>query len=199
VEFIRRAAVQPSALGILSGTFNPPTLAHLALAKAALEHVDEVLFVLPRVLPHKSYEGVGFPARLEMLRNAIPSGPYSLAVADFGMFADIAKECRTVYGPRVKFRFVCGRDAAERFLGWDYGKPGVIAEMLEEFDLLVAARQGDVQRPAGLESRIHTLAMPPEYDDLSASSIRGKIARREAWQHLVPESIVGLVREHYGG
>jgi cytidyltransferase-like protein len=199
VEFIRRVVAHPSALGILSGTFNPPTRAHLALAKAALEHVDEVLFALPRILPHKSYEGVGLPARLEMLRNAIPSGPYSLGVADRGLFADIARECRSVYGPPVRLRFVCGRDAAERFLGWDYGRPGAITEMLEGFDLLVAARQGDVQRPVELESRIHTLAMPPGYDDLSASSIREKIARREAWELLVPDSIVGLVRENYGG
>ena len=55
MEFFRRAAGRPNRLGILPGTFNPVTVAHLALAHAALRHVDEVVFVLPRVFPHKNY------------------------------------------------------------------------------------------------------------------------------------------------
>src|SRR5450432_4836233 len=55
-------------IGVLPGTFNPPTRAHLALAEAALEHVDRVIFVLPRVLPHKDLSGVSFEERLALIQ-----------------------------------------------------------------------------------------------------------------------------------
>ena len=55
IEFFRRAEGRPRRLGILPGTFNPPTRAHVALAEAALGEVDEALFVLPRSFPHKEY------------------------------------------------------------------------------------------------------------------------------------------------
>jgi Cytidylyltransferase-like len=45
IEFFRRTPAIPRRLGIFPGTFNPPTHAHLALARAAEGHVDEVLFV----------------------------------------------------------------------------------------------------------------------------------------------------------
>ena len=199
MEFFRRSAVDAHRLGILSGTFNPPTRAHLALGDAALEVVDEVLFVLPRVLPHKSYEGVGFDGRLRMLERATAGQPrFSLAATERGLFIDIARECRAALGPGVALAFVCGRDAAERAVHWDYGRPGAFLEMLQEFELLVAARKGFLQIPEWAASRIHPLHVAAEYDDVSATEVRRRIRNAEPWEHLVPEEIVPLVRELYG-
>src|SRR5438105_1593079 len=87
IEFFRRAPVLPRRLGILPGTFNPPTRAHLALARAAEAQVDEVLFVLPREFPHKAYEGASFEERIEMLRLAVDGEPrFSIASTDAGLF-----------------------------------------------------------------------------------------------------------------
>src|ERR1039458_5080843 len=60
MEFLRRSKDRPYRLGVLPGTFNPVTVAHLALAEAALTIVDEVVFVLPRQFPHKTYSGAAF-------------------------------------------------------------------------------------------------------------------------------------------
>jgi len=199
VEFIRRAAGKPAALGILSGTFNPPTRAHLALAEAGLAVVDQALFVLPRALPHKSYEGVGFADRLRMLELAtLGLLRSSVAITEGGLFAEIARECREAYGQDVTLKFLCGRDAAERVVSWDYGRPGAFREMLGNFELLVAARKGAFRAPAELREGIHTLAVPPEYEEISATDVRVRIAGGRPWEHLVPESIVPLVRELYG-
>src|SRR5581483_261198 len=142
--FVRRASGAPSRLGILPGTFNPVTVAHLALADAGRRHCDEVVFVLPRVFPHKPYSGATLEQRLDLLDAAVAAGGgFSLAVADGGMFADIAEGCRAAYGPHVRLSFLCGRDAAERIAGWDYGSPGAFAGMLRRFDLLVARRNGE--------------------------------------------------------
>jgi len=80
MEFLRRPIGRPSRLGVFPGSFNPPTVAHLALARAALRHVDEVVFVLPRVFPHKNYRGATFHQRLDLLLLAT-AGESAFAVA----------------------------------------------------------------------------------------------------------------------
>lgn len=199
MTFIRRAAGTPARLGILAGTFNPPTIAHLALAKAALGRVDEVLFALPRVFPHKAYQGADFQQRLRMLETALGNEPrYSIAATEGGLFIEIARECRAAYPPGVELYFLCGRDAAERIVNWDYGRPGAIEEQLAEFQLLVAPREGVWQPPAALSHRIHPLALPAGYDGVSASEVRQRIREGRPWRHLVPEPIVELVEQIYG-
>jgi nicotinate (nicotinamide) nucleotide adenylyltransferase len=197
MEFFRRAVTRPARLGVLPGTFNPPTRAHLALAQAALLEVDEVLFVLPRVFPHKNYAGATFEQRIEMLRAALADPRCSIAAASRGLFIDIARECRQVYGELERLAFICGRDAAERIVNWDYGTPAAFTEMLETFELLVAARQGEYLPPRHMRRRIHRLRLPRDWSNVSATEIRKRIARGESWEHLVPEAIVGLAREIY--
>src|ERR1022692_4872453 len=68
MEFLILARAKPDRLGILPSSLNPPTLAHLALAEAALAELDEVVLVLPRVFPHKTYDGASFTQRADMLR-----------------------------------------------------------------------------------------------------------------------------------
>jgi nicotinate-nucleotide adenylyltransferase len=188
----------PQKLGVLAGTFNPPTRAHIALARAALAVVDEVLFVLPRMLPHKEWEGARFEDRLRMLKTAIEDEPrFSIAASERGLFIEIARECRAKYGPRVELYFLCGRDAAERIVNWDYGHPGAFVEQLTEYQLLVAPRKGDYEPPPEMRGRIHRLAVPPDYDEVSATEVRRRIGSGEPWEHLVPEIIVPLVRQIY--
>src|SRR5438105_12585441 len=139
MEFRRRAAGRLAQLGILPGAFNPPTVAHVALARAALNSsdVDEVVFVLPRQLPHKEFSGATLEQRLEMIAAVAIDPAFSVALTEGGLFIDIAEECRAAYGHAVRLRFLCGRDAAERIVNWDYGHPGAFANMLTRFDLLV--------------------------------------------------------------
>lgn len=196
MELFRRAAGTPARLGILAGAFNPPTRAHLALARAALAQVDEVVFVLPRVFPHKAYEGPGFAERLRMLELALQDElRCSIAASERGLFIDIARECREVYGPGPELYFLCGRDAAERVVHWDYGGGAPIAEQLREFQLLVAQREGEYEPPPELRDRIHPLAM--EADWVSATEVRKRIGSGQPWEHLVPEAIVPLARRAY--
>jgi nicotinate-nucleotide adenylyltransferase len=197
MEFYTRSSGRPRRLGILSGTFNPPTRAHVELAHAAGFHVDEVLCVVPRTFPHKEYHGATLPQRLEMLASAELSLPCSIATSEAGLFIDIARECREHYAAEVQLYFVCGRDAAERILSWDYGRAGVVEEMLRDFELLVAARHGDFQPPHPFRRRIHPLHIPSEYQAFSSTEVRERIARREPWEHLVPPKIVDRVRAIY--
>jgi nicotinate-nucleotide adenylyltransferase len=199
MEFFRRARGSPARLGVFPGAFNPPTRAHLALARAALSRVDEVLFVVPRVFPHKHYEGASFEDRIAMLEAALFDEPrFSVGSTPAGLFIDIARECRAVYGAGVELFFLCGRDAAERIVGWDYGRPDAFAGMLAEFKLLVASRGGAYQPPAGFEKRIHPLELHRDLSGISATELRRRIALKEPWEHLAPEEVVDMVRKIYG-
>jgi nicotinate-nucleotide adenylyltransferase len=199
MDFVLRADGRPCRLGILPGTFNPVTVAHVALGRAALNLVDEVLFALPRALPHKEYTGASFVQRLEMLHTALRGQPgFSIAATGGGLFVEIAEECRVEYGPDVRLTFLCGRDAAERIAGWDYGREGAFAQMLRRFDLLVAARRGEYAPAPEFHHLIRALPLPDSLDQISATEVRERMARGEMWEHLVPGAIVGMVREIYG-
>ena len=196
MQFLSRCPAKPDRLGILPGSFNPPTLAHLALAEAALAEVDEVLLVLPRVFPHKNYHGASFTQRADMLRAILEHRPrLAAAASDGGLFVEIAQECRAAYGPHVQLAFVCGRDAAERMVGWDYGDPQAIGRMLETFELLVACREGAYSPPPHLRPHIRPLALPSDLSAVSASDVRRRIRDGDAWQHLVPAEIVPMLHK----
>ena len=184
----------PAKLAILPGAFNPPTRAHLAMADAALTIADEVLFALPRAFPHKEYTGSEFETRLEWLRTALAGYPrFSLAVTEGGLFIEIAREARAAYGTSTELFLLCGRDAAERIVGWDYGEGDGIQKQLETFELLVASRGGVYEAPAHIRDRVRSIALPPELDEVSSSELRRRIRAGEPWRDLAPESIVHLI------
>jgi cytidyltransferase-like protein len=177
-------------LGILAGAFNPLTRAHLALAEAAAQHVDEVICAVPRAYPHKEFHGAALEDRVEMLRAA----GCRAAVTEKGLFIDIARQLRE---PDTEIFFICGRDAAERIIGWDYGEAGAIERMMDEFALLVADRDGTYRPPPHLSHRVHSLQLPRDYSDVSSTEVRRRIGAGEPWEHLVPEAIAGRVRAIY--
>jgi nicotinate-nucleotide adenylyltransferase len=178
-------------IGILAGAFNPVTRAHLALAEAAREAVDEVVCVVPRAYPHKHFHGASLEDRIDMLKLA---GLARVEVTGGGLFIDIARELRRT---DTKISFICGRDAAERIIHWDYGEPGAIERMLEEFSLLVAERGESYEAPAHLRHRVRRLVLEEDVSDVSSSEVRRRIAAGEPWEHLVPSAIVEHVRRIY--
>jgi nicotinamide-nucleotide adenylyltransferase len=199
LHFFQRAAGAPRSLGILPAAFNPPTRAHLALARAALRTVDEVLFVLPRQFPHKAYEGATFDERVQMLLAATRLEPrFSIAASDRGLFVDIAEECREAYGETVRLLFICGRDAAERIVSWDYGEPDAFHRMITQFELLVAPRGGQYEPPAEIRDRVCILEIDDDIGFISASGVRDRLRTGAPWEHFVPPEIVPLVRTIYG-
>lgn len=198
MEFFRKAEGAAARLGILAGAFHPPTRAHLGIACAALSLVDEVLFVLPREFPHKQYHGAGLDQRLRLLLDATSGEPrFSVGVSDGGLFIDVARECRAAYGPVTELWFLCGSDAAERIVNWDYGQPGEFGKMLDEFGLLVADRGGAYQPPFEMRDRIRRLPVAQDYNEVSATEVRNRIAQGVPWEHLVPEGIAEMIRAIY--
>lgn len=198
MEFFLRATGAPARIAVFPGSFNPVTVAHVALAEAALGVTGEVVFALPRAFPHKSYSGASFEQRIEMLVAAAASRPgMSVATCDGGLFGEIAEECRREYGERVCVSVLCGRDAAERAAGWDYGRAGAFKEMLCGFDLLVAGRGGAYSPPDGFRGRVRLIEIHGDMDNVSATDARTRIAQGETWEHLIPAEARELARRYY--
>jgi nicotinate-nucleotide adenylyltransferase len=181
--------------GVIAGAFNPVTRAHVALAAASRGSVDEIVWVVPRALPHKPLEGASLDDRLEMLRRS--GAGDRVYVSEGGLYVEIAREIRAQTGSEVYL--ICGRDAAERILTWSYDDPATLDRMFEEFQLLVAGRSGAYAPPPHVSHRVRELTLNADYDEISSSEIRRRIAAREPWEHLVPEGIVEMVARIYRG
>jgi nicotinic acid mononucleotide adenylyltransferase len=197
LEIIIRGSVNSSRVALFPGAWNPPTIAHIEIARAALQWADEVVWVLPRVFPHKSFDDVDFDARRRMLELiATSERGFSVAVSDGGLYAEIAAEAVDAY-PSAEIALACGRDAAERIASWDYGQPGVFDEMVRRHRLLVAGRAGEYGVPEKHRDRILNVLLPPEAHGVSSSEVRRLIREGLAWEHLVPACIVEAVRDIY--
>lgn len=200
MRFYQRSGLPARIVAAFPGSYHPITVAHLAVARAALRIVDEVVFVMPQQFPHKVYERVGLTERMELVQRAVQVEPhFSAAVTTGGLFIDVARECRAEYGAGAEIYVLCGADAAERIVNWDYGPQASFERMLDEFQMLVAARGSTYQPPKHLAGRIHPLPLDAGWSDVSATEVRRRITEGADWKHLVPESIQKQVERHYRG
>ena len=179
-------------MGVLPGAFNPVTNAHIALAKASIEQhrLDQIIFLLPEVFPHKAYTGASFEERLALLKAALSGEPRcAIASSDRGLFIEIAKSVRDDYGPGADIYLICGRDAAERIVNWDYGDGPDFAEQLRRFQMLVGSRGAGYHIPARYRGRIHCVELPLWLSEVSATTVRQAVIQNEDWEHLVPAAV----------
>ncbi len=198
MELVQGQFTESGTVAILPGSFHPPTVAHLGLARAALGRVAKVVFALPRAFPHKRYEGVGLEERLEMLRRLTAGeARFAVAVSDGGLFVDLARELRALVPGAGTVYLLCGRDAAERIVNWPYPENEPFVKQVELFSLLVAGRQGTFTPPAELRASIALLETEENWDDVSATRVREAIASGGDWRALVPEAIHAEVERLY--
>ena len=189
-------------VGLLPAAFHPPTTAHLALAGAAQEAFDleQVVFVLPELMPHKRIARPSVEQRLQWLAALAGSSPDRAAAAcRAGLVVEIVQALRGVMGDACEVFVICGRDAAERYASWDYGAAQSFAEQLLEYRLLVASRGGAYAVPPEYAGRILTFEIDPQYDDVSSRAVREAIYAGRSWRRLVPRGIRDSVEAAYGG
>ncbi|HEV1995143.1 MAG TPA: nicotinate-nicotinamide nucleotide adenylyltransferase [Candidatus Acidoferrum sp.] len=190
-------------LGVLSGTFNPPTRAHSQLAETAAWQLalDEVLFVLPEIPPHRSELAAGLADREEMLRRAVAGEPrFSAAVSSHGLLVEIHCALAAHYPPATRAFFLLGRDAAERILvRWPYAnREEALVQMFTRFEIAVAERNGRFEIPADdaaarFAGKIHSLTLPSRWDLVSATRVRERVARAESIEDALAPEVAAYV------
>ena len=194
---LRPVGKGPARVALLPGAWNPPTIAHVAMARAALSWADEVVLILPRALPHKEFEGVTFHDRVALLTAVAAARRFSAATADRGLYVEMANDATEYFGEGTEVGLVCGRDAAERIASWDYGRPGVFDEMLTRYPLLVAGRAGEYRAAPAHAGKVVDLPLGDSFNEVSSTEIRRRIAAGEEWRSLVPGEIAEAVERLY--
>ncbi len=192
-------------LGVLGGAYNPITLAHLAIAEAAVAamQLHEILFCLPQVPPHKEIFGASLEQRLEMMQLAVHDRPYAtVGLCSHGLFLDIARALRPIYGSETEIYFITGRDAAERILTWEYDDTEcALSEMFSAFQFIVCDRGGEFVMPGDprlvpYHDRIHHFAIPDGLDHISSTAIREGLQQNRPIDNLVPPKVVDFIQRH---
>ncbi len=171
--------------GILGGRFDPPQVGHVALAKAALEQlpIDRLLVLVAAAPGHR---GVVAPAeeRLRLARLAFDFAD-EVALDGHAFTVDTVRDGR--FDDAI---FIVGADEGVAFPTWK--EPD---EVLRHVRLAVGTRSGfpppDLAR-YGDRVLSFELASPP----VSSTEVRGRIARGESLDGLVPPVVARAIGEY---
>lgn len=189
-------------VGLLPAAFHPPTTAHLALASAAQEAFDleQVVFVLPELMPHKRIARPSMEQRVRWLVALAGSRPdRAAATCPSGLIIEIVQAFRGAGGSACELFVICGRDAAERYASWNYGAGLPFAVQLQDYSLLVASRGAAYTVAPEFAERISTFEIAPEHEAASSSAVREAIHAGRPWRHFVPARIRDSVEAAYEG
>jgi nicotinate-nucleotide adenylyltransferase len=194
----------PRALGILGGTFNPPHLGHLAVARHALDELalERVLLVPTHTAPHKSRGGGGSDGRdpgpqhrLRMCQLAV-EGVDGLAVCDIeverGGLSYTVDTLRSMHAshPDAELTLIVGADTAATVGSWR--EP---AQLFQLASLAVAARAGAARQPVPVDAKARFLEMPTIA--VSSSLARQRVARGQPVEELVGPAVSRYIDEHH--
>ena len=188
------------AVGLLGGTFDPPHLGHVALARRAIEALGlgRLLVVVAGTPPHKPVEtdaatrfrlaeaAFADLADVEVLRHELEREGPSYTV-------ETARWARSAYGDGVVF--VVGADEFADFLMWrdpngvlEHARLAVATRPGYERDRLEEVR-GRLDRP---ERVVYFELLPIP---ISSRDIRARVGRGQPIDDLVPPAVARVVAE----
>ena len=192
VQTVAGHLLRRGRVGLLPGTYNPPTMAHVALGEAAQRRfdLDQVVQIIPRSLPHKRIARPTVEHRLEWIAElARLREGWAACACEAGLVVDMVDAVRREVGDACELFVIAGRDAAERYAAWDYGDREAFGDQLKRFTLLVGARGESYRVAPEHTGRILPFEIAPAHAETSSSMVRSAIARGEDWDHLVPAEI----------
>lgn len=190
-------------IGVLTGTFDPPHLGHIALAQAALAtgEIDAVWF-MPNPVPAHKTQVTAYEHRLMMVELALRGVP-GVGVAPVA----VRHEPQTISGfrrlmaayPGTTWRFIAGTDTLAGLDTWkDY------AAVVREVVFLVAERPGtpvvvldDLRGRLGDVGRLLTVT-PFRFESYTTTSSRvaREALRKARWPPALGDQVMAYILEH---
>ena len=195
-------APAPTRIGLLGGSFDPPHLAHLALARTALQalQLDE-LWWLPAGQPwQKAGRALeAGPHRAAMVRLLIEGEPrFRLDERELRRVGptytvDTVREC-CAEQPAAAWFLILGQDQYGRLDTWHAWRV-----LLAEVTVAVAARSGHRPAPpAALVGHPHRLEVLPLPDmPVSSSALRDALAQGADVSPMVGTAVAGYIARHH--
>ncbi len=176
-------------IGIYGGSFDPIHHGHLILAREALETLafDEVIFVLAAQSPHKQDRAPSpVAARWEMLTAAIAGEPnFSASRLEIDRpppsYSVETVEALRMAQPEAELFFLVGEDNLPELSTW------------HRFDDLQKLVQFIVLDRSGEEVEYDYPAIRRKID-ISATTIRKRVASGQSIRYFVPEAVEEIIR-----
>jgi nicotinate-nucleotide adenylyltransferase len=192
-------------IGVLGGTFDPPHLAHIALAEVAFEqmHLEKVLWVPAADPPHKTEApSASLKDRITMVQMIVdPFEYYELSHADIERpppyFSYGTMEWLRERHPGTPMAYLMGSDSLRDLPRW--GEPQRFLDSCDALGVMVR-EEVEVDMPSltiqfpGLGSKVHWL--PTMGRAISARDIRRRIAAGLPVQDLLTPEIAAYIRRH---
>jgi nicotinate-nucleotide adenylyltransferase len=194
------ATVQPR-LGILGGSFDPPHVAHLAIASEACHalHLERVLFVPAAAPPHKgTEERTSAAVRLELTSLAVDDD-LRFTVSGIEIERGLVYTVDTLRAVDERYVdhdlvFIMGSDSLLQLESWHQPE-----ELLSLCSLAVAPRPGDAPEAIAAAAarwgdyQVQVLDVP--LLDVSSSSVRERAAQGRPIRYLVPRRVEQYIQE----
>ena len=196
-------------VGVLPGSFDPLTLAHSALARAALRHgrLDSLLFLLSVHTVDKVDRGyAALPDRALVLQRYVARRPRcGVAVCNRGLYVEEAQALVPLLPGDAELWFVVGHDKIVQVFDPRYyaDRAAALEELFRLARFLVAPRAASehtalaalLARPENrpYATRVRSLPLAPAYRDQSASTVRAALATGGNVDHLVPPQVKAFI------
>ena len=190
-------------VGILPGSFNPPTIAHLELAGAARRRfdLDHVVFSLSSVIVDKErVEGLCREDRLLLLSLMGQEHPWAaVAVINRGLYSEQVPAFRASFGAAADLWFIVGMDKVLQIFdpGYYDDRDRALNALFARARLIAANREdwgGDelkalLEQPrnAPYRHRVHPLVLAAHLKDQSSSAVRRGVETGSSWAAALPE------------
>lgn len=217
---VPRPPLTASPVGIFGGTFDPIHFGHLRLAEEMADMIGlgQVRFIPVGQPPHRDAPGTAAAHRLEMARLAVAGNPRftvdarEVASPRPSYTVDTLAALRAEFGDDQPLWLLLGADAFRGLPTWHEWQ-----RLFELANLAVAARPGagtmrSESMPDSLKHELSrrevadasaaaaagsVLLRPMTPLDISASAIRGTLARHGSVRYLLPDAVLDYIHEHH--
>ncbi len=198
-------------LGVFSGSFNPPTVAHVRMCEHAQRQLGlhEILLLLAIVNVDKTQFDFSLQERVEMMLTvAQERSDWSVALCSHGRFVEKAKAVAEAYPKGIEVWFIVGHDTLVRIFEPRFYSDMPMNQALEHFFGLAhlavfprgSADEGAIReflsrdevRP--FADKIAVLPNEPSLIWVSSTLVRQKLKRGEPVTELVPPSVLKFLR-----
>jgi nicotinic acid mononucleotide adenylyltransferase len=205
-------AASGQRLGVFSGSFNPPTIAHVRLCEHAERHLrlDEIVWLLTVVNVDKPLFGFPLTERLAMMTAvAQERSNWSVAACSHGRFFEKAQAVADAYPTGTQIWFLVGYDTLVRIFEPRFYPDLPMAEALRRFFALAhlavmprgnadeTATQQFLLRPEvrPFADRIVVLPLDPSIRWVSSTLVRHRLEQSEPVDDLVPSAVAKFLAE----
>jgi len=200
-----------SRVGVLCGSFNPLTQAHVVLAQLARErfHLQQVFFTLAKVTVDKEQvSGMSLEDRLFLLSLlARRCEGLGIALVNRGLYFEQAQAFRSLLGEGTGVSLIVGMDKVFQILDPRYYQDRDAAlGVLFRLASLIVANRGEMEEAAlntllnkpenrSYRPYIRFFLLPAEVKDFSASEIRARLAASGQVEAEVPQEVSAFITE----